>query len=141
MELEEVDMESISKQEKHIIMNQVGELIIRNVRDDALKISMDIVMGDTRNCIKKKQYRVLSDLTEGQKDAICNLLSETVTDTIYRFLELFEEKSGDVKMTVNFEGKEYNILDVSEKMGSEIAYDSPEGWIQKYSKIGRFVLF
>ena len=39
-----------------------------------------------------------------------------------------------------FEGKEYDALEISEKMGCEIAYDSAEGWIQKYSKIGRFVL-
>ena len=39
-----------------------------------------------------------------------------------------------------FEGNEYDALEISEKMGSEIAYDFAEGWIQKYSKIGRFVL-
>ena len=121
-------------------MEQLGKLVIKEVRDRALKISMDIVTGDTRNCLKKEQYKSLSNLSNEQKEAICDLLSETIRDTIYRFLEMFEENSEKVKLKIEFEGNEYDALEISEKMGSEIAYDSAEGWIQKYSKIGRFVL-
>ena len=133
-------MGKISKEQKQIIMNQLGKLVIKEVRDRALKMSMDIVTGDTHNRLKKEQYKSLSTLSNEQQEAICDLLSETITDTIYRFLEMFEENSEKVKLKIEFEGKEYDALEISEKMGSEIAYDSAEGWIQKYSKIGRFVL-
>ena len=133
-------MGEISREKKQIVMEQLGKLVIKEVRDRALKISMDIVTGDTRNCLKKEQYKSLSNLSNEQQEAICDLLSETIADTIYRFLEMFEENSEKVKLKIEFEGKEYDALEISEKMGSEIAYDSAEGWIQKYSKIGRFVL-
>lgn len=133
-------MEKISKEQKQIIMDQLGKLVIKEVHDRALKISMDIVTGDTHNRLKKEQYKSFSTLSNEQQEAICDLLSETITDTIYRFLEMFEENSEKVKLKIEFEGKEYDALEISEKMGSEIAYDSAEGWIQKYSKIGRFVL-
>ena len=55
-------MGEISKEKKQIVMEQLGKLVIKEVRDRALKISMDIVTGDTRNCLKKEQYKSLSKL-------------------------------------------------------------------------------
>ncbi len=40
-------MDMISKEEKQKLIDQLGEIIISEVRDPALKISMDIVEGDT----------------------------------------------------------------------------------------------
>lgn len=133
-------MEKKLKEQNQMVIEQLGKLVINQVRDPALKISMDIVKGDTPNRIKKEQYKSFVDLSDQQKEDVCDLLSETITDTIYRFLEMFEENSTIVKLKINAVDKEYDVLDVSEKMGSEIAYDSEDGWIQKYSNIGRFVL-
>ena len=35
--------------------------------------------------------------------------------------------------------QEYDLMETSEKMGSEIACYENNGWIQKFSKIGRLV--
>ena len=59
-------MGEISKEKKQIVMEQLGKLVIKEVRDRALKISMDIVTGDTRNCLKKEQYKSLSNLSNEQ---------------------------------------------------------------------------
>jgi len=67
------------------MLNQFGKMVIQNVRDRALKISMNIVKQKTSNPIKIKQYEAISNLTNDQQEAICDLLSETVTDVIYRF--------------------------------------------------------
>ena len=112
-------MGEISKEKKQIVMEQLGKLVIKEVRDRALKISMDIVTGDTRNCLKKEQYKSLSNLSNEQKEAICDLLSETITDTIYRFLEMFEENNEKVKLKIEFEGNEYDALEISEKWGAK----------------------
>lgn len=121
-------------------MDKFGEFIISNVRDNALKISMDIVHMTTKNQVKARQYNNLNNLSYEEQEAICDLLSETVTDVIYRFLEAFEENDEKIKLLYNYNGTDYDLTQVSEKMGSEIACFEDDGWIQKFSKLGRFVL-
>lgn len=133
-------MDNISKKQEKEILDSFGKLVILNVRDCALKISMNIVQQNTPNPVKIKQYEVLSGLTSEQREAVCDLLSETVTDTIYRFMEMFEENSNKIKIVVTYEGKDFNLAQISEVMGSEIACLDEDGWIQRFSKIGRFVL-
>ena len=133
-------MDNLTKEQKQAILNSFGKSVIKEVRDGALKVSMDIVQQNTVNPIKQKQYSVLSTLTNEQQEAICDLLSETITDTIYRFLEMFEENANEMKIHLEFDGKKYDMTQISEKMGSEIACFGDDGWIQKFSKIGRFVL-
>ena len=85
-------------------------------------------------------YPCENTLSDQQKEDLCDLLLAAATDVIYNFLEMFEEWPEDVKLTIKYKGKRYNAVDVSEKMGSEIAFDSPDGWIQKFSELGRFFL-
>jgi len=135
-----VNMNNISKEQKLELMDSFGKIVIEDVRDRALRISMDIVKYKTVNPIKLKEYSVLASLSAEQQEAICNLLSETITDTIYRFLEIFEENEDDMKIIIKKDEQEYNMVEISEKMGSEIACYEDNGWIQRFSKIGRFVL-
>jgi len=133
-------MNNLTKEQKQTILDSFGKLVIEEVRDGALRVSMDIANQKTVNPIKLKQYNVLLNLSAEQQEAICDLLSETITDTIYRFLEMFEENTGKIKLNITKDGEEYNMVKISEKMGSEIACYDDTGWIQKFSKIGRFVL-
>ena len=133
-------MNNVSKEQKKEIIDSFGKLVIQNVRDRALKISMDIVQQKTSNPVKIKQYEALTDLTSVQREAVCDLLSETVTDTIYRFMEMFEENPSKMKLVVKYEEKDMDLSKHSESMASEIDSIDEEGWIQKFSKIGRFVL-
>lgn len=133
-------MDNMSKEEKQEILDFFGKIVILNVRDRALKISMDIVQQKTLNPVKVSQYEGIAGLTSLQKEAVCDLLSETVTDTIYRFMEMFEQNSSKMKIVVKYEGKDFDLSQLSEAMGSEIACFDEDGWIQKFSKIGRFIL-
>ena len=114
--------------------------MILNVHDRVLKISIDIAQWKTPNPIKRKKYAELEGLTSLQREAVCDLLTETVADTIYSFLEMFEDYSSEMKILVKYEGKEFDLSQISEVMGSEIARLDEEGWIQKFSEIGRFVV-
>lgn len=134
-------MNNLSLEQKQKIMDAFGEIVISNVRDNSLKISMDIVKRTTKNQIKLQQYDKLDDLSSEEQEQICDLISETVTDVIYRFLELFEENSDNMKLLYNYNGTDYDLTNVSEKMGNEIACFEDTGWIQKFSKLGRFVLW
>ena len=133
-------MSNLSNEQKEIILDCFGKLVIQNVRDRVLKLSMGIAKQSTINPVKLKQYSCLSGLTDQQQEAVCDLLSETITNVIYLFLEMFEENDDYLSLIIKDGEKSYNMIDISEKMGSEIACYEENGWIQKFSTIGRFVL-
>ena len=97
-------------------------------------------MQTTVNNLDLERYKVFTNLNNEEKEAMCDLLSETITDTIYRFLEMFEDYSDIMELDLIQGDNKYDIKLISEKMGSEIACYEDDGWIQRFSKIGRFVL-
>lgn len=133
-------MNNLNKDEKQSLLDIFGKILISEVRDRALKISMNIVMQTTVNNLDLERYKVFTNLNNEEKEAICDLLSETITDTIYRFLEMFEDYSDIMELDLIQGDNKYDIKLISEKMGSEIACYEDDGWIQRFSKIGRFVL-
>lgn len=133
-------MSESNEEKKEEILDLFGKLVIENVRDTSLKIAMDIAKYETPNLLKRKQYEALAGLNEQQKEVLCDLLSETITDTIYNFLDMFESNEKFIKLIVNKDGVEYDLCNLSEKMGAEITFMDDDGWIQKFSKIGRFVI-
>ena len=133
-------MDALNASNKQELLDFFGKHVIEDVRDGVLGISMQIAKHTTINPGKLKQYKALSCLSEEQREAVCDLLSETITDTIYRFLEMFEWRADIMKLLIAKDGQEYDVVTISEKMGSEIACYGENGWIQKFSKIGRFVL-
>ncbi|MGL5084517.1 MAG: hypothetical protein ACRC68_02145 [Clostridium sp.] len=132
-------MNNLSDEQRQYILDFFGSTLINHVRDISLTIAMDIATGKTVNPIKLKQYKALLSLSNEQEEAVCDLLSETITDTIYNFLDMFEANENKMKLLVISDGTEYDLNDVSEKMGGEITFDDEDGWIPKFSKIGRFV--
>ena len=132
-------MEKLTWEQREEILDYFGKEIIKR-RDGALKVSMNIAKLSTPNEFSKAKYNSFSTLTDKQQEDMCDLLSETITDIIYRMLEMFEECEDKMELIIKKDGKEYNMTEISEKMGSEIANYEDDGWIQKFSKIGRFVL-
>lgn len=132
-------MNNLSNEQRQEILDFFGSILINHVRDISLTIAMDIATGKTVNPIKLKQYKALLSLSNEQKEAVCDLLSETITDTIYNFLDMFEANEDKMKLLVLKDSAEYDMNDISKKMGGEIAFADEDGWIQKFSKIGRFI--
>lgn len=130
----------MNKDQKQALLDTFGKTLISEVRDRALKISMGIVMQTTANTLDLERYKVFSNLNSEEKEAMCDLLSVTITDTIYRFLEMFEDYSDVMELDLIQGKNKYDIKLISEKMGSEIACYEDDGWIQRFSQMGRFVL-
>lgn len=133
-------MSNLDTKTKQILLDSFGKNLISDVRDVALSISMGIVKQTTMNQNDLERYRVFSELTVEEKEKVCDLLSETITDTIYRFLEMFEEHEELMEINLICDESKYDMKQISEKMGSEVVCCGNEGWIQRFSKIGRFVL-
>ena len=132
-------MNNLDEKKKHELMDLLGELVIENVRDRALKFSMNIAKFNIANPVIIKKFQGLSDLTSEQQEAVCDLLSQTISDTIFRFLRMFDENCDSVRLLINDGDREYDIFELSEYLGSEIARLDEDGWIQNFSKVGRFV--
>jgi hypothetical protein len=56
-------------------------------------------------------------LSVEQQESICDLLSESITDTIYRFLEMFEENSDKMKLIITRDGKGWDMINNQRKNG------------------------
>ncbi len=134
------EMKKLTWEQRKEILDFFGKKVIEEVRDNSLVIPFKIAKYTTINANKLEKYKALSNLSDEQQEAVCDLLSSTVTGVIYNFLEMFEENEDDMELIIKKDGKEYNMVHISEKMGSEIACYEDDGWIQKFSKIGRFVL-
>ena len=93
-------MENLSKNQKQEIVDFFGKTVIEDVRDDSLKFSMGIVNQAT-NPVKREQYKIFETLTNEQKEAVCDLLSETITNSIYCFLEMFEEHENEMELLMD----------------------------------------
>lgn len=99
----------ITKGLKQEILNVFGKIVIEHVRDNLLSIAMNIAKRTTKNQIKIKQYEALSTLNNEQREAVCDLLSETITDTIYNFPDMFESNEDKMKLLIVKDGKEYDL--------------------------------
>jgi len=132
-------MNNLTSEQKREILDYFGKKVIE-FRDSDLDIAIDYATGKSVNPVKAKQYSILSTLNHEQKESVNDLLSETITATIFNFLDMFEENADKMELLIKKDGQKYNMVEISEKMGSEIACYEDTGWIQKFSKIGRFIL-
>jgi len=132
-------MDNLTNEQQKELVDIFGELVIKKVRDSALKKGMAKATLKHTNPGKLKQYECLKELPELQQEAVCDLLSETITSTIYDFIKLFEENASLLEMNIKKDGNVYDIIKISEEPGSDICFYE-NGWIQRFSEIGRFVL-
>lgn len=132
-------MYNLTHEQRQEILDFFGSILINHVRDTSLSVAMKIATEKTVNSIKLKQYKALQGLSDEQQESVCDLLSETITDTIYNFLDMFEANEDKMKLLIFKDGTEYDLNKISEKMGGEIVFADEDGWIQKFSKIGRYV--
>ena len=132
--------EQLTNEQRQELTDRVGEVIIREARDGALRRAMRIAKYETPNTDDLERYKSLSCLTTEQQEAVCDLLSGAIADTIFSVFETVENNPDRLELIILKDGKRYNMADVSWQMGSEIACFEDDGWIQKFSEIGRFVL-
>ena len=139
------NIDNTTREEREEVLDKFGKKVVE-FRDRSLEVSMEWATGESINPVAKRKYGGLAELTKDQRELVNNLISETMTSTIFNFLNLFDDYSDKAepndwfKLTVKHKGEEYDLSKISWKMGSEIACEDEDGWIQKFSKVGRFVL-
>lgn len=118
------------------ITDVLGAFVIRDVRDPFLEKGIQkISEWNTENQTQGREC-----LSPNELEAVFDLLSYTISGTIYSFFEVIDEKGDDVRLLIQKDGAWYDMFEASEKMGSEIVVSWEDGWIPKFSKLGRCVL-
>ncbi len=128
-------MDKFSEELRKELLDDFGRKVIENVRDRSLDIPKRIVEKKVTNHYIESRYGGLDDLNENEIKIINTLISDTIADTIFYFLSMFEHDSESMRLYIVREGKEYDIRDISEVVGAEITFLHEGGWIQKFSKI------
>ncbi len=128
-------MKILDNNEKETITDIIGERIIKEVFDSVLYISRNYINGETKNTIKKEQYKSLAKLDLYSQNKINELLTEAVKSTIFNFFDLFDLYNEDMKFYIKYNNDYYDIRDTFEKVGAEITFEDEDGWIKKFSKI------
>ena len=132
-------MQEMTNEKRQELTDHIGKILTQEARDGALRRAMKIATYQTPNTDDLKRYKPLAKLKKDQQEAVCDLLSRTITDTIFSILESIENNPDSMELVIIKDGNRYNMADVSWQMGSEIACPDENGWIQKFSEIGRFV--
>lgn len=118
------------------ITDVLGAFVIRDVRDPFLEKGIQKVSEwNTENQTQSREC-----LSPNELEAIFDLLSFAISDVIFSFFEVIDEKGDDVRLLIQKDGAWYDMFEASEKMGSEIVVSWEDGWIPKFSKLGRCVL-
>lgn len=128
-------MNKFSDDIKKELLDDFGKKVIDNVRDRSFNIPLRILAQKSQNKILNAKYEGLKNLSKDEIEIINTLISDTITDTIFNFLSMFEHNADSMKIYLMKEGIEYDIRDISEVVGAEIAFLDEDGWIQKFSKI------
>ena len=125
--------------ERKEILDYFGEILIKSVRDNVLEMEMERAQCTSVNSAKQEKYKRLKNLSNEEKELVCDLLSETITNTLFGFMNMFERYRDKMELIIKKEGVRYDIVEISEVTGAELADDSEDGWIQMFSEIGRFI--
>lgn len=130
--------------EREELLYILGEKVVIDVIDNSLYTPLEIIKYNTINPVYLENYKALSTLSIEQQEKGCKLLFDTVIHIIFNFFRMVSDYYCDdnieLHIIIKKDGKEYDMFDISEEMGSEVAYSGDEGWIQKFSKFKNLVL-
>ena len=100
------------------ILDRLGELLIKKVFDS----NYEILKQNISFYLEQKQLSNNIDKVTG------NIMISLLFD----FLKIFEEHEEEYKIVYHGEGKEINLVEISEMLKAE--HLGENGWIVKYSK-------
>lgn len=110
------------------ILNQFGEIIIKNVYDKQLRF----IMNNIKDLSQTEGYiNLFNDMSNVQKKEIEKYTKEILSGAVFDFLNLFEEDER-FKLIYQEEGKQVDLVKISEMLKAEPIIEN--GWIERFSK-------
>lgn len=109
------------------ILNGFGASLMTSVRDRSIDRFEKIQSGSLKAPKAIELHDLLSQFSIEQQSIIKKLIIESVDNTIFNFLFMFEENE-DKKILVS----DININEISDGLSGELFSD--DGWISRFSK-------
>ena len=109
------------------VLDDFGSATMRMVRDRSLDKFEKIQLGTLKSQRAIELHNLLSEFDEKQKEVIKTLIIETVDNTIFNFLFMFEEDEGK-KILVS----DVNVNEISDGLSGELF--TKDGWISRFSQ-------
>lgn len=109
------------------ILDDFGSATMRMVRDRSIDKFEKIRSGTLKSQRAIELHNLLSAFDEQQKKVIETLIIESIDNTIFNFLFMFEEDE-DKKIVVS----DVNINEISDGLSGELFTE--DGWISRFSQ-------
>ncbi|AFI90487.1 hypothetical protein EXT68_22295 [Pectobacterium parmentieri] len=109
------------------ILDDFGSATMRMVRDRSLDKFEKIQLGTLKSQKGIELYDLLSGFDEEQKNIIKYLVAESIDNTIFNFLFMFEE---DEDKNILVSG--VNVGEISDGLSGELFTE--DGWINRFSQ-------
>ncbi|MBF7093608.1 hypothetical protein IUY40_18920 [Flavobacterium sp. ALJ2] len=110
------------------ILNEFGKILISQVFDNQYRF----IKNSIEDLSKTEEYKNLFDnMSAIQKNEIENYTREILQGALFNFLNIFEEND-EYKLIYEEEGRQVNLLEISEMLKSEPIIEN--GWIERFSK-------
>ncbi|AOR65410.1 hypothetical protein [Pectobacterium wasabiae] len=109
------------------ILDDFGSATMRMVRDRSLDKFEKIQLGTLKSQRAIELHDLLSGFDEEQKNIIKVLVTESIDNTIFNFLFMFEEDE-DKNILVS----DINVNEISDGLSGELF--TKDGWISRFSQ-------
>lgn len=113
-------------------LDKFGQVLVRNVRDEAISDWEMIVSGHTKSQRAQELRDRLSGFSDEQRQVFLSLVPEVADTVLHHLLRCLEEED-DIELAVTADGERVQSLrDVSDGLPGELYTD--EGWIARFSE-------
>ena len=111
------------------ILNEFGELLIKNVYDNQLRF----IMNSVKDLSQTEGYlNLFKDMNEIQKKEIEKYTKEILSGALFDFFNILEENNEYKLVYGNTCDEQIDINKISENLKAELIIEN--GWIDRFSK-------
>ncbi|PQJ15207.1 hypothetical protein [Aureicoccus marinus] len=125
-------MPNLEFEEKRKILDQFGQLLIREAYDHSRSGVKEVISGESRKIPLLKPYCEQFDkLNKEGKELVENFMPEVISSTLFDFLRIVEENE-ELTLSISIKDAVYDLAELSGHLIGELPGE--HGWIGKFSK-------
>jgi len=111
------------------ILDEFGKQLILSVRDRTIEKFLKITTGALKSPKGRELNQLLKQFDDDQIAVITTLITETVDNALFNFLDMIEEGENGVELIV----KQKNVNQISDGLAGELL--TSDGWISRFSQV------
>jgi hypothetical protein len=117
-------------------LDKFGQLLMRDVRDEAITDWKMIIDGRMKGDLAEKIREMLRNVSETDRKVLLQLIPGVV-DTVLHHLLWTTEQQSDLQVGIKIDDRIEELREISDGLPGELYTD--DGWISRYSREDRLV--